>query len=117
MQDKPVWRYSRPRRVNRRPKSAARVNLSAALVVPPFTGTLWTQVPSAPAAQTLATPTPVTLTVGDPPVIQLDIRAALAEAARFIAEHPLLCTAIATGVVYVIWASHQPPRSAREIWG
>jgi hypothetical protein len=88
-----------------------RLDLSAALVAPPFTARLWTHIPEAPAVA-LAAPTPVTLTVGDPPVIQVDLAAFLAEAAQFIAEHPVLCTTIAAGVIFAIWACNRSPRPA-----
>ena len=103
---------TRPRRkpAYRRAKSMPRLDLSAALVVPPFTGTLWTHIPETPATRSAAAPMPVTLTVGDPPVIQLDMRAVFAEAVQFIAEHPVLCTTIAAGVIFAIWACNQPSR-------
>ena len=99
----------------RRAKSTPRLELSAALVAPPLTATLWTHIPEAPIAA--PTPTPMTLTVGDPPVIQVDMAAFFAEAAQFIAEHPVLCTTIAAGVIFAIWACNQPPRPAYTNWG
>ncbi len=90
-----------------RAKSMPRLDLSAALVVPPFTGTLWTQIPEAQIAAPVSS-TPVTLTVGDPPVIQLDMGVFFAEAVQFIAEHPVLCTTIAAGVIWAVWACNQP---------
>jgi hypothetical protein len=78
--------------------------------MPPFTGTFLTQIPAAPAAA--PGPTPVTLMVGDPPLIQVDMAAFFAEAAQFIAEHPVFCATLAAGVIFAIWAYNQPTQSA-----
>jgi hypothetical protein len=93
-----------------RAKSSPRLDLSAAFVMPPFTGTFLTQIPAAPAA--VPGSTPVTLTVGDPPLIQVDMAAFFAETAQFIAEHPVFCATLAAGVIFAIWAYNQPPPSA-----
>jgi hypothetical protein len=101
----------------RRAKSTPRLDLAATLVAPPFTWALLTQIPGAPATQPSAALTPVTLTVGDPTVIQLDVTAFFAGAAQFIAEHPVLCTTIAAGVIFAIWACNKPVRPAYANWG
>jgi hypothetical protein len=99
----------------RRAKVTPRLDLSAALVAPPLTATLWTHLPEARAVAPPA-PTPVTLTVGDPAVIQVDMGAFFAEAAQFIAEHPVLCTTIAAGIILAIWACNQPSRPTHSSW-
>jgi hypothetical protein len=84
--------------------------LAVSFATPPITATFRTQFPDAP----IAAPdwSPVTLNLGDPPVIQVDMEAFFAEAVQFIIEHPVLCTAIAAGIVWVICAGNQPSRPA-----
>ncbi len=98
---KPVYRCA---------KAMPRLDFSAAFVVPPFAGAFLTQIPAAHATAPAATP--VTLTVGDPPTIRIDMGAIFAEAVQFIAEHPVLCTTIAAGIIFAIWACNQPLRPA-----
>ena len=114
MKTPPARTYVRRKPAYRRAKSMPRLDLSAVFVVPPFTGTFLTQIPAAPA--TVPALTPMTLTVGEPPVIQLDMGAVFAEAVQFIAEHPVLCTTIAAGIIFAIWACNQPPRPAYASW-
>ena len=103
----------RRRKYAHRRKQIARLDLSAAVKTPLLSGTLSTQLPALPA-QAAATPIPITLSVGDPAVLQVDMRAAIEGIAEFIAEHPVLCTALAAGVIWAIWASNQPPRAGQS---
>jgi hypothetical protein len=114
MKTPPHRKRVRRKQTDRQAESLTRLDLSASLVVAPFTGTFLTQIPVAPA--TAATLTPVRLTMGDPPAFQVDLEAVFAKAVQFIGEHPVLCTTIAAGVIFVIWACHQPPRPASSRW-
>jgi hypothetical protein len=98
----------RGKRSYRRAKATPRLDLSVSLVTPPVTATVWTHFPGPPNPAP-AQP-PVTLTVGDPPVIRVDLVAFFADAVQFVTEHPMVCTAIAAGIIFVICACNQPTR-------
>ena len=101
----PARRYLRRDRVA---KVAPRLDLSVSFATPPITATFWTQFPDA----TIAAPEwiPITLNLGDPPVIQVDMEAFFVEAVQFITEHPVPCTAIAAGIVWIVCACSQSNR-------
>jgi hypothetical protein len=108
---------TRRKPAHRSTNSTPRLDLSAAVVAPPFTGMLWTEIPHGPANRPPAALTPVTLTVGNGPAIQLDMTAAFAAVTQWIADHPVLCMSIAAGTIFAIWAYNQQNRSADAIWG
>lgn len=114
--NRPRKTYTRRKPSYRRAKSTPRLDLAATMGVPPFSWTLLTQIPQTPGTQPVATRTPVTLTVGDPAVIQLDMGAFFEGAAQFIAEHPVLCASIAAGFILAIWTYNQPNRPAYSTW-
>jgi hypothetical protein len=101
-----------PRKRKDLSSSTPRIDLAATFMVPPLSGTLSTQIPQIPAH--LTAPTPVKLVVGDPAMLQVDMRAFVAGAVEFITEHPVLSMTIAAGVILAIWAYNQPP--AQPAW-
>jgi len=87
-----------------------RLDVSVSLINPPVTATFRTQFPDLAVAAPERMP--VTLTLGDPPVIQVDMEGFFTEAVRFVTEHPVMCMAIAAGIVFVISACNQQDRPA-----
>jgi hypothetical protein len=100
--------HIRRTRTYRLAKATPRLDLSVSLVRPPVTATVWTHFPGPPIPAP-AQP-PVTLTVGDPPVVRVDLVAFFADAVQFVTEHPMVCTAIAAGIILFICACNQPTR-------
>ncbi len=57
---------------------------------------------------------PVTLTVGDPAVAQVDMKVVASALVEFIADNPVLSLGITAGLILAIYACNQPPQ--RNSW-
>jgi hypothetical protein len=107
MDHRPVKPYARKRRYSR---SKPSVDLVATVALPPLSFSA--QIPTVPAHTT--SPTPLTLNVGDPAIVTVDMRPIITAAVEFIAEHPLLSLSVAAGLIWVICAANQQTATARS---